>query len=203
MRPTEKAQRSEDSPEMLLRPVGVVRNSLKEPSLVAEAGDLAWKAKVARRRDRQSVVSELVINCDLAGILDGIEDFSHILVLYWAHCVPPEGRSLVKAHPMGRKDLPLVGIFATCSPARPNTVCATVVRLLERKENILKVEGLDAIDGSPVIDIKPYNPSYYTVGDVKVAGWLEQIYKEFTEGTIPATCVDKASELEEQPGSQC
>ena len=149
---------NEAAPHMQLRPVGIVRSNLKEPSLVAESGDLNWHPKEGRREWR-TLVSELVIDSSLAGILDGIEDFSHLLVLYWAHRVPPEGRSIIKAHPMGRNDLPLVGIFATCSPARPNTILATVVRLLEHKENVLKVEGLDALDGSPIVDIKPYHSS--------------------------------------------
>ena len=168
---------------MQLRPVGVVRSNLKEPSLVAESGDLEWHPKEGRQEWRTRV-SELVIDSSLVGILDGIDDFSHLLVLYWAHLVPPEGRSLVKAHPMGRKDLPLVGIFATCSPARPNTILATVVRLLEHKENVLKVEGLDALDGSPIVDIKPYHSSYYARDGVKEADWMERIHREFTEGSI-------------------
>ena len=176
-----KGARSEAAPEILLRPVGVVRSSLKEPSLVAGSGDLRWRATPAG--ESRSVTSEIVIDSNLDGTLDGIEDFSHILVVYWAHRVPLKGRSLLKAHPMGRKDLPLVGIFATCSPARPNNICIIAVRLLERKGNILKVEGLDAIDGSPIIDIKPYNPSYYAVNDARVAGWMEQLYREFAESS--------------------
>jgi tRNA-Thr(GGU) m(6)t(6)A37 methyltransferase TsaA len=165
------------APPMQLRPVGIVRSNLKEPSLVAESSDLNWQPKEGRREWR-TLISELVIDSSLAGILDGIEDFSHLLVLYWAHHVPSEGRSLIKAHPMGRKDLPLVGIFATCSPARPNNICATVVRLLERKENVLRVEGLDALDGSPILDIKPYHSSYYARDGVKEADWMLQIERE-------------------------
>jgi len=183
MESAEEAQKSKGSPQILLRPVGVVKNEAKQPSLVAESGDLEWHPKEGRRGWRTRV-SELVIDTSLANILDGVEDFSHLLVLYWAHYVPPEGHSIIKAHPMGRKDLPLVGIFATCSPARPNTICATVVRLLEHTENVLKVEGLDALDGSPIVDIKPYNPSYYSAGDVKVADWMERIHREFAEGLI-------------------
>ena len=112
-------------PEMLLRPVGVVRSDVEHPSLVAESGDLQWRPDKARREWR-SRISEIVIDSSLTGVLDGIEDFSHLLVVYWAHRVPPEGSSLIKAHPMGRKDLPLVGIFATCSPARPNSICTMV-----------------------------------------------------------------------------
>ena len=66
-----------------------------------------------------------------------------------------------------------------------NTICATVVRLVKRKENILKVEGLDALDGSPIINIKPYNPSYYATGDVKIVDWMVRIHREIAEGFIP------------------
>jgi len=84
---------------------------------------------------------------------------------------------------MGRKDLPLVGIFSTCSPVRPNPICVSAVRLLERNGNLLKVKYLDAIDGSPVIDIKPYTPSYYTTREVKVSKWMEQIQREFAQAS--------------------
>jgi tRNA-Thr(GGU) m(6)t(6)A37 methyltransferase TsaA len=109
-----------------------------------------------------------VISDDLISILNSIEEFSHILVLYWSHLTSQSDRPLTKAHPMGRKDLPEVGIFATCSPARPNPVCVSAVRLLERKGNIVKLKGLDAVDGSPVVDLKPYIPSYYAVNKVRV-----------------------------------
>lgn len=183
-KPPEEPQDSAAFPEMLLRPVGVVISEVEHPSLVAESGDLKWHPDKARQ-ERRSRVSKIVIDSSLAGVLDGIEDFSHLLVIYWAHRVPLEGRSLIKAHPMGREELPLVGIFATCSPARPNMICTTVVRLLERTQNVLMVEGLDALDGSPVIDIKPYNPSYYAADNVKIAEWMERIHKELSDGSIP------------------
>ena len=168
--------------KMKLATVGIVRSPLKEPSLVAESGDLEWRAEVVKVGRSRDVTSEIVISDVFTGILEGLEEFSHILVLYWAHRVTPEGRKLVKAHPMGRKDLPLVGVFSTCSPARPNPILATVVRLLERKGNTLTVEGLDAIDGSPIVDIKPYNPGYYASHDIKIAGWMERIFKDIARG---------------------
>ena len=190
-----------EKPQMLLRPVGVVRNELKEPSLTAHGGDLQWQADTVQARSEfgslshikpqphfgaafRRVISELVIDDDLEGILDGIEDFSHIMVLYWAHRITPEGRPILKAHPMGRKDFPLVGIFSTCSPARPNPVCLAAVRLLERKGNVLKVEGLDAVDGTPLVDIKPYAPSYYAAADVKLADWMARIVSEFAADSL-------------------
>jgi tRNA-Thr(GGU) m(6)t(6)A37 methyltransferase TsaA len=180
MEATDKKRREKPAPEMKLRPVGVVCSPLRQPTLVAEDGDLRWKPKSPQPTDGL-VVADIIIDEDLDGILDGIEEFSHLLVLFWAHMVPPEGRTIIKGHPMGRKDMPLTGIFATCSPARPNTICATVVRLLERRCNILTVEGLDALDGSPVVDIKPYNPSYYPEGEVRLSGWLDKLCQEFAQ----------------------
>ncbi len=164
--------------DMILKVVGVVRSDIKKPSLVAHSGDLNWESKDSPPSHPLVNISEIVIDPDYAGILDGIEDFSHLLVIYWAHKVDDLGRKLTRAHPMGRKDLPLVGIFATCSPARPNPVLAIAVRLVERDGYTLRVEGLDAIDGSPVIDIKPYLPSYYSVPDAKLSGWMNQLIEE-------------------------
>ncbi len=185
--PSGNGTKGQDFPQMELRPLGVVRNRIKEPSLVAEAGDLEWRGKIAKARQERNAISELVIDNDLAAILDGIEDFSHLLVLYWAHRIPPEGRSLIKAHPIGRKDFPLVGIFATRSPARPNPICMTIVSLLERKGNVLKVKGLDAVDGSPILDIKPYNPNYDAADEVRLADWMTQIHRELAEGSFSPT----------------
>ena len=73
---------------------------------------------------------------------------------------------------MGKPELPLVGVFATRSPHRPSPVGETTVRLLECQGNILKVEGLDAIDGTPVIDIKPYVSEFDSATNVKVPQWV-------------------------------
>jgi tRNA-Thr(GGU) m(6)t(6)A37 methyltransferase TsaA len=164
--------------EIKLRPVGFVRNDIKEPSLVARHGDLDYENQAHRPTHPSEIVSEIVIDSDYTGILDGIENFSHLLVLYWAHLVKPGGRSLTRVHPMGRKDLPLVGVFSTCSPARPNPILTIAVRLLERSGNTLRVEGLDAVNGSPVLDIKPYLPSYYAVKDAKLSDWMSRILSD-------------------------
>ncbi len=164
--------------ELILKPVGIVQSDIKEPSLRARSGDLNWEGKEPPSSHSTTNMSQIVIDLEYAGILDGIEDFSHLLVLYWAHKVSATARKLRKVHPIGRKDLPLVGVFATCSPARPNPVLAIVVRLVKREGPTLHVEGLDAIDGSPVIDIKPYLPSYYSVPDAKLSDWMEKLIEE-------------------------
>ncbi len=80
---------------------------------------------------------------------------------------------------MGRNEFPLVGIFSTCSPARPNPVLMSVVRLCGRQDNILQVMCLDAIDGSPVIDIKPYVKNWHSQEEVRTPDWMQRIMKEF------------------------
>ena len=152
---------------MQLTPVGVVRSEIKTPMISADQADLTPEQRMekvkAYHRRVEDTVCELVIEARWAELLDGIDAFSHILVLYWPHLLDPARRELKKVHPMGRKDMPLQGIFATCSPARPNPVLVSAVPLVARKGNLLEVRGLEAIDGSPIIDLKPYSQNYLQI----------------------------------------
>jgi tRNA-Thr(GGU) m(6)t(6)A37 methyltransferase TsaA len=141
--------------ELTLKAIGVVRN----------------KAKPAAKPDWGKITSEIVIDSSLTEALDGLEEFSHIIVLYWMHQAA-RGKVPLKVHPMGTPELPLVGLFATRSPKRPNPIGKATVRLLKRRGNILTVKGLDAFDGTPVIDIKPYIPGCDAVADAKVPQWV-------------------------------
>jgi len=168
--------------KMTLLPVGIIKNRIEEPFLVAGDAGLEMRgeldATMEHVRETRQAISEIVIDEGLAGILDGIEEYSHLVVLYWAHKVPEGGRSLVKVHPMGRSEIPEVGIFSTCSPARPNPVLTTVVLLCGRRENVLEVAGLDAVDGSPVVDIKPYVKDFYPQNGVRIPDWMEYLQNE-------------------------
>ncbi len=149
-----KASRKGEPPGMILKAIGTVRNDVTQPS------KQVW----------EKVVSEIEIDSRLTEALDGLERFSHIIVLCWMHLTA--GEVLTKVHPMGKQDLPLVGLFATRTPLRPNPIGETVVKLLECQGNMLRVEGLDAINGTPVIDIKPYIPERYSADEVKVPPWI-------------------------------
>ena len=142
-------------PGTSLKAIGFVKSEVKQPV----------------RQDWEKVVSEIVVDSSLTEALDGLENFSHIIVVYWMHQLATSGAPPTKVHPRGRQELPLVGLFATRSPHRPNPVGVITVRLLERRDNILRVEGLDAIDGTPVIDIKPHLPGYDSVTNARVAPW--------------------------------
>lgn len=171
--------------EMILHPVGVVRSGIKTPLLGANNTGLELKERLHKIREQhrllKELVSELVIDPQLEGILEGIEEFSHIVVLYWPHLVAPERRGLRQVHPMGRKDLPLRGIFATRSPARPNPVLISTVRLLAREGNVLRVQALEAVDGSPIVDIKPYTDVYHSVENPRFPEWLLQIQRDLAD----------------------
>ena len=142
-------------PGTRLKAIGFVKSEVKQPV----------------RQDWEKVVSEIVVDSSLTEALDGLENFSHIIVVYWMHQLATSGEPPTKVHPKGRQELPLVGLFATRSPHRPNPVGVITVRLLERRDNILKVEGLDAIDGTPVIDLKPYLPWNDSAANARVAPW--------------------------------
>ena len=176
---------SENAEQMIIKPVGIIKSSILTPNLKGDDKNItATEKKEAMKKQHKKIkegISEIIIDDKFKGILDGIEDFSHILVLYWPHMLPEASRSIIKVHPMGRKDLPEKGVFATCSPARPNPVLVTAVPLLSRKDNILKVQGLEAVNGSPVIDIKPYILHYYGPKDVTIADWMKKITEEMDE----------------------
>lgn len=150
---------AEDLPQVALKPIARVSNEVKERGM----------------RDWGEIESELVFPPRLEEALDGLEEFSHLVVLFWMHHLPSEERfSTTKVRPQRRPDLPLVGVFATRSPARPNPLGMAVVRLLERKGNVLRVIGLDAIDGTPVVDIKPYLPGD-SIAAPRVADWVGKL----------------------------
>jgi tRNA-Thr(GGU) m(6)t(6)A37 methyltransferase TsaA len=164
-----------DIPEMQVIQVGIIRNQNTETIWKETWANLSWQERRDTMNHQKQVISELLINPDLDGILDGIDEYSHLLVLFWAHLSPPDQRSLTRVHPMGRQDLPLTGIFATQSPVRPNPILATVVKLIERKGNVLKVTELDALDGSPILDIKPYTGNIAVSETIKVPSWIRQL----------------------------
>ncbi len=160
-----------------LKPAGVIKNGSKIDNWEADFSGLPWREKIARMEEHRAEVSEIVVDKNLEGILNGIEEFSHLTVFFWPHQVPEEKRSLTQIHPLGNTDFPLVGIFATRSPVRPNPILATTVRLLERRGNVLKVTGLDALDGSLLLDIKPFNPNHKVSGKVRLPDWMQQIHQ--------------------------
>lgn len=152
-----------------LRPIAVVRNNVSQP----------------RPDGWEEVRSDLIFRDDLMEALDGIEAYSHVIVVFSCHLVPEEERAAPRVHLRGDPRLPEQGVLATRSQRRPNAVGVAVVPLLRRRRNILRVTGLDAIDGTPVLDVKPYLPSYDSVPEARVPDWVLQPPPEPAEGGAP------------------
>ena len=148
-----------------LRPIGVVRNNAFEP----------------RTDGWERVRSDLIFRDDLLDALDGIESYSHIMVIFACHQVAEDARTTLRERFWGDPRLPEQGVLATRSQRRPNALGVAVVPLVRRRRNILRVLGLDAIDGTPVLDIKPYLPSYDSVPDATVPDWALQPPSETTD----------------------
>lgn len=139
-----------------IKPLGRASNSVKKPMLEG------W----------DKVVTKIIIDKKYERGLDGIEDYSHVVVVYW---MDSEKECHLKHHPQGRKDVPYVGVFACRCPQRPNPIAISTVKLLSRQSNVLLVKGLDILDGTPIIDIKPYTPQYDLVKRAKVPSWVKRL----------------------------
>jgi tRNA-Thr(GGU) m(6)t(6)A37 methyltransferase TsaA len=128
--------------------------------------------------DRE-LTSRIVIGKEYTEGLRGIEEWSHLYIIFWMHEVVDEKKTLVC--PGNESEMPNVGIFATRAPIRPNPVGLTLVELLGREGNVLFVKGLDALDGTPVLDIKPYpywvKGSWIVVTDYRAPAYFNRINK--------------------------
>jgi tRNA-Thr(GGU) m(6)t(6)A37 methyltransferase TsaA len=126
-----------------LRPIGFVRSSLRQreaaPNQGSEGAPDAW----------------LEVNPTFAEALEGLADGDDLIVITWLHRAD---RDILKVHPRGNLHLPLTGVFATRSPDRPNPLGLHRVTLRAIAGNRLRVGPLEAIDGTPVVDIKPVLP---------------------------------------------
>ena len=148
--------------KIILTPIGMVKNS------VANRKDTSWGDDV----------SLIILDEQYAGGLKGLEDFSHAVILFHLDQAKYEREKHLQRRPQNRDDMPLVGIFSQRGKDRPNRIGMTSVEIVSVEEGTLAVKGLDAIDGTPVLDIKPYYPAY----DKKVASvpeWVDRLMAHY------------------------
>ncbi|MDD5761249.1 MAG: tRNA (N6-threonylcarbamoyladenosine(37)-N6)-methyltransferase TrmO [bacterium] len=146
--------------EYIVRPIGIVRSALKDPADAPKQGALTGQE------------ADIVVDPAYLSALDGLArrvaaagkpafgDGGHrkggkIIVICW---MQGADRGRLKVHPRDQETLPERGVFSTRSPHRPNPVSLHTVTLLSIDGNVLRVRGMDAVDGTPVIDIKPHSP---------------------------------------------
>lgn len=138
-----------------LQQIGIIHSQFKE------------KSSAPRQGNMKAELSEIEVFPEFEPGLKDIETATHLIILYWFHM----GEREVLEVDTPWDDKPH-GVFATRSPNRPNLLGFCAVELLERKDNVLVVRGLDALDGTPLIDIKPYNSRSDSIPDANL-GWLE------------------------------
>jgi tRNA-Thr(GGU) m(6)t(6)A37 methyltransferase TsaA len=109
----------------------------------------------------------------------GLADFSHIEVVYFFDRVADRDVQTGARHPRGRTDWPLVGIFAQRGKGRPNRLGVTICKLLKVEGLTLTVQGLDAIEGTPVIDVKPVMKGFLPRGEIREPQWAAEIMKAY------------------------
>ena len=125
---------------------------------------------------RQRGSTELRIFDRYRDALKGLDSFSHAIVLYWFdRNDTPEKRNILQVHPRGNKKNPLTGVFACRAPVRPNLIALSLCKILAIKGEVLSIDKIDALDGSPILDIKPYIPSIdcETKG-IRIPDWLKE-----------------------------
>lgn len=120
------------------------------------------------------VVTDLIIKREYRGALKGLKDYSHLIVIFWASEVKTCKITHVPQGKAGR--VPEVGIFACRCLFRPNPIGVSLVKILKVKDNVVKVVGLDVINQTPILDIKPYTPQYdEPKGKIKVPSWVSKL----------------------------
>ena len=146
-----------------MEPIGIIKSPIRE------GRDDGWG----------EVVSELHVTPAFAAGLEGLDQFSHALVIYWMHASSFTPDNDLVRRPRGRADMPELGIFAQRAKDRPNPLGITVVKLVSVEPDGLTVRGLDAIDGTPVLDLKPHFPVFDSPAGAKVAPWVEVLMRGY------------------------
>lgn len=149
--------------QITLTPIAIVKNLRTAPS------DDYWGTVIAEIELAEHIPSEA---------FDSITDFSHLEIIYYFDKV--DSKDVVFAgHPRGNPNYPLVGIFAQRKKDRPNSIGLCTVELLERNGRIIKVKNLDAIDGTPVLDIKPVFKEFEPKSNIKQPVWVADLMRHY------------------------
>jgi len=142
--------------EIKVDPIGFVKNNEKEQRFGSFSNE----------------ITEIEVDEKFTDALNGIDDYSHVIIVFWMDKVK---ESVITHQPQGNPEVPIVGIFSCRCPQRPNPIAITTVKLIEHKGNKIKVKGLDILDGTPVIDIKPYWPIYDKVIGGIIPDWVNKL----------------------------
>lgn len=152
-----------------MEPVGTVKNTRREIS------DDYWGG----------LVSEIILSDKYPeDALKGIDDFSHLEIIFYFDKARPAETKTGAQHPRNNKDWPETGIFAQRGKNRPNHLGLTIVKLIKKEHRSLFVLNLDAIDGTPVLDIKPIIIEFLPKEEIKQPGWASELMKNYWKDKV-------------------
>ncbi|HWA06868.1 MAG TPA: tRNA (N6-threonylcarbamoyladenosine(37)-N6)-methyltransferase TrmO [Ignavibacteria bacterium] len=147
-----------------IKPIGFVKNSRNEVS------DDFWG----------NVISEIHLSDEFSpDALQGITDFSHAEIIFYFDKADESKVNKGLRHPRDNKNWPLTGIFAMRAKDRPNHLGNTIVKILRTEGNVLFIQGLDAIDNTPVVDIKPVIKEFLPREEVNQPAWVSELMKDY------------------------
>src|SRR5574342_58019 len=151
------------SETLQVRPIGAVRSPVTQPV------DEAWG----------QILSRIELLPEYRAGLRGLGDFSHVLVVAWLHQAHFDPARHLVRRPRGLAEMPELGIFAQRAKDRPNPLGITVVRLLGVDATGVSVRGLDAIDGTPILDLKPYFPDFDSPPGATLPEWVARLMRGY------------------------
>ncbi|MFL2647090.1 MAG: TrmO family methyltransferase [Dehalococcoidia bacterium] len=141
--------------EINIDEIGLVSNGVHQISLV----------------DWSDVSSIIKFKIKFKDYLEHLDDYSHVIVVGWLHLIPSELRNRSQAYPNGDTKLPVQGALALRGGARPNPISVTVCQIIDLHGSELALKGLDLVDGTPILDIKPYIPFYDSEMNAQLPVW--------------------------------
>lgn len=148
--------------EIVMKPIGYVHNNVENKK------DVSWGQDVSTIHLEEEYYSGL----------EGLSDFSHAIIIYHLDKAVYDKEKHLQRRPQNREDMPLVGIFSQRGKDRPNRIGMTSVQIVNVEDTQLTVKGLDAIDGTAVLDIKPYYP-VYDKKDAIVPEWVDRLMEHY------------------------
>jgi len=147
-----------------LKPIGFVVNGQQEMI------DDNWGVMISEIQLADEIINEA---------FEGIETFSHLEIIFYMDKVKDEKAKAQYRHPRNNVELPKLGTYAQRNKSRPNKLGLTTVELLKRKGKSIFVKNLDAINGTPILDIKPVMEEFQPKGEIKQPDWTREIMKNY------------------------
>lgn len=149
--------------QITLNPIGYVNNDVENKK------DVSWG----------NDISKIILEKIYSGGLTGLNDFSHAIIIYYLDKAKFDINKHLQRRPQNRNDMPLIGIFSQRGKSRPNQIGITSVQIISAADDMLVVKGLDAINGTPILDIKPYYPVYDCRKEAVVPEWVNGLMEHY------------------------